>query len=238
MGEVSHLRFATRAARDTRGIWICYGRLSVIERARAKPGEPVTMRDRPVASAPSGQGATCDLEGLLSSELDCRALVPSDYRWRILHTRARCEKVVAAALEKRSISHYLPLIQSRRTYGKRVLSFTKPLFPGYLFMYGNTRASYVACDTRRIANMLDVADQDGFRWELAQIYRVVKSGESVDLYPHLRDGARCRITTGSLRGIEGVVIRRRGKSRMYITATVLGQSAVIEVDCTMLEAAD
>jgi hypothetical protein len=91
---------------------------------------------------------------------------------------------------------------------------------------------------RHVARIITVEDQDRFCTELENIYRVVESGEAVDLDPSLREGKRCRITGGSLRGVEGVVLRRHRKSRMYINATVLGQSAVIEVDSALLEAVD
>jgi transcription antitermination factor NusG len=159
-------------------------------------------------------------------------------QWWVLHTRARCEKAVAAALEEQSITHYLPLVRAKWSCGRRVICGSKPLFPGYLFMCGSTPQYYAAYRTHRVANILQVADQNRFRNELRQICRVVESGESVSHYSSLREGRRCRITAGSLKGIEGVVLRRCGRTRMYISATVLGQSAVIDVDSAMLEAVD
>jgi len=159
-------------------------------------------------------------------------------KWWVLHTRARAEKVVAAALRGAGVHHYLPLVRSRRKYGKRVVDFTLPLFPGYVFLCGDDRACEVAWRTNRVAKVLRVADQEKFRAELWHIYRVVESGRSVDLYPALREGRRCRIRMGCLRDVEGVVLRRKSTCRMYIAATVLGQSAVIEVDCGMLEPVD
>ncbi|MBN1341550.1 MAG: UpxY family transcription antiterminator [Phycisphaerae bacterium] len=159
-------------------------------------------------------------------------------RWWVLHTRARCEKVVAATLERMGITYYLPLRHVERTYGRRRLTFFKPLFPGYLFMCGDSTSYDLVARGQHIANILHVEDQDRLRKELRQIVRVVESGEPVDLYPSIREGRRCRVTSGSLKGVEGIVLRRRGRSRMYISATVLGQSAVIEVDSALLEAAE
>jgi len=155
--------------------------------------------------------------------------------WWVLHTRARHEKAVAAALEKQQIAVYLPLLRAKRTYGRRVAWVDIPLFPNYLFLCGGQSECEAAWRTRSVANILRVADQQTFRNELQQIHRVVASGNPVDLYPALREGQRCRIIAGCLKGIEGVVVRRRSRSRIYIAVTMLGQSAVTEIDSALLE---
>jgi transcription antitermination factor NusG len=155
--------------------------------------------------------------------------------WWVLHTRARHEKAVANALAELGIRHYLPLITHVRTYGKRRLTVDLPLFPGYLFVCGGATECEAARRTNRVAAVLRVADQAQFHQELEHIDRLVCSGEAIGLYPGLKEGQRCRITAGSLMGLEGVVLRRRSRSRMYIAASVLGQSAVIEIDSALLE---
>lgn len=110
-----------------------------------------------------------------------------------------------------------------------------PLFPGYMFVRGGSRECEAAWRTNRIANVLRVADQGRMDRELRQILQVVDSGVAVDLYPGLRAGSACRITRGSLAGIEGVVIRRKGVSRVYVAVTFVGQSAVVEIDTADVE---
>jgi hypothetical protein len=109
------------------------------------------------------------------------------------------------------------------------------LFPGYVFLCGGQREKEAALRTRRIAKVLEVADQEGLKADLRQIQRVVESEESVDLYPRLRRGCRCRVTGGSLRGLEGVVLRRKGPWRMFVAVEFLGQSADLEIDSALLE---
>ncbi len=174
----------------------------------------------------------------IAPEPDPYAFEPVLGRWWVLHTRSRNEKAVAAALDKCGIPYYLPLVQHRRTYAGRKVDVKLPLFPGYLFMSGGESERYAALRTNRIANVIPVADQKQLADELRHISRVVQSDYAVDLYPALREGCRCRVASGSLKGIEGVVLRRRSTSRVYIAATVLGQSAVIEIDNALLEPLD
>ena len=156
----------------------------------------------------------------------------------MLQTRARNEKVVADALERQQVRHYLPLARMDRTWGGRRVSVTLPLFPGYLFLEGGADACEAAWKTRRVAKILPVNDQDRLRAELRHVQQVVESGVEVDLHPALEVGRRCRVTGGTLKGLEGVVMRRRRRSRLHIAVTMLGQSAVVEIDSALLESAD
>lgn len=159
-------------------------------------------------------------------------------RWWVLHTRSRHEKVVSSLLTRRGIRHYLPLVRTQRTYGGRRVSVELPLFPSYLFLRGEAPDCEAALRTNKVAHVLGVADQQRFESELSHIFRVVESGAGVDLYPGLRAGRRCRVKSGPLRGVEGIVLHRRSSCRLFMSATVLGQSAVVEIDAAALEALD
>ena len=159
-------------------------------------------------------------------------------RWWVLHTRSRHEKAVASVLEKHRVRHYLPLLHMRRTHGRRLVNVDLPLFPGYLFVRGDATACETAWRTNKVAQILHVEDQEQIHRELESIHCVVESGKQFDLYPALREGRRCRIKSGPLCGIEGVVQKVRKGWRMYVTATVLSQSVTIEIDAAALEAAE
>jgi transcription antitermination factor NusG len=159
-------------------------------------------------------------------------------RWWLVRTKSRMEKALATELDRLNIGFYLPLLNTRRCYGGRRSEVRLPLFPGYLFLCGDEEARYATLTTHRAAQIIEVTDQERLKRELRQIYRVTASEEPVDLYPGLQTGRRCRITQGSLQGIEGVVIRRHGHCRIYLGVEVLGQSVEVEVDPAILETID
>lgn len=159
-------------------------------------------------------------------------------RWWVLHTKARNEKALAADLEKVGVLTFLPLVKGRRTSRGRPKPTRIPLFSGYVFLCGGPEARLAALRTNRIAKVLEVADQDRLRADLIQIQRVVESEEPVDLYPRLRRGARCRVVRGTLSGLEGTVLRRRGMWRVYVGVEFLGQSAELEIDPDLLDIID
>ncbi len=155
--------------------------------------------------------------------------------WWVVHTRSRQEKALAVDLDRIGIDCFLPLITVRRRYGGRTIRLQIPLFPSYLFMCGTEEHRYATLMTHRAAAVIHVADQTRLKHELGQIMRVTANDEPVDLYPGLRCGRRCRVITGSLTGLEGVVLQRRGTCRVYVGVEALGQSAELEIDPSRLE---
>jgi hypothetical protein len=110
-----------------------------------------------------------------------------------------------------------------------------PLFPSYLFLCGGEDERYETLMTHRAADVIAVVDQDRLKEELRQVFRITSSELDVDLYPGLRKGRRCRVNGGPLCGLEGTVLRRRNLCRIYVGVEVLGQSAELEIDPSLLE---
>lgn len=166
------------------------------------------------------------------------AAMPADASlgtWWVVHTKSRQEKALAEDLRKRGINHFLPLVTVNRKVRQQVIQRELPLFPLYLFLCGAEEARYAAMSTHRVANIIQVFNQETFKKELRQIHRLVTSQMPVDLYPGIKAGKLCRIISGPLAGVEGVVLRCRDMCRVYIKIDVLGQSAEVEIAPALLE---
>jgi transcriptional antiterminator RfaH len=155
--------------------------------------------------------------------------------WWLVHTKSRCEKALAADLDRHGIGYFLPLARRRRLHGGRRVEVLMPLFPSYLFLSGGGDERYETLMTHRVAQIIEVVNQERLKDELRQVHRVMLSHEPVDLYPGLQQGQRCRVTGGPLAGLEGVVLRRRDWCRVYVGVEALGQSAELEIDPALLE---
>ncbi|MEW6251790.1 MAG: transcription termination/antitermination NusG family protein [Planctomycetota bacterium] len=165
-------------------------------------------------------------------------IVTAPGAWWVAHTRPRQEKRVADALAAAGVRQYLPLVPVRHSYAKSRVVFHLPLFPGYVFFVGDHGACDCVRRTHRIAGILPVADQAGLRRELVQIERALAGGKHLELFSALKVGCRCRIRSGPLRDVEGVVVQQGRRYRMYLSVTILAQSAVVEVDVGLLELVD
>jgi transcription antitermination factor NusG len=201
----------------------------------AVPCAPL-IANREAPAAGDGRGVFGPCQSRLAGS-SCESSNPdAAARWWVVHTRARHEKRVADLLAAGAVSHFLPLIARPAARARHACEL--PLFPGYLFLWGTPGDCRAAHATNRIAAVLAVDDQGRLEQELRHIYRVVSASIPVDLYPAIQVGRRCRVRTGPLTGIEGTVARRRDISRVFLAATFLGQSAVIEVDTSTVELID
>src|SRR5262249_28002079 len=83
----------------------------------------------------------------------------SDKVWWVLHTRPRQEKSLARQLYSGRIPYYLPLIPRRWRLRGRLVTSHVPLFPGYVFLFGDRQERLSALMTNRVVRVLDVPAQ-------------------------------------------------------------------------------
>jgi transcription antitermination factor NusG len=57
----------------------------------------------------------------------------------------------------------------------------------------------------------------------------------VEPYPCLKCGEKVRITRGSLKGIEGVLVRKKNLYRIVLSMDLLHQSVAVEIDASDVE---
>lgn len=171
----------------------------------------------------SGQAAVADAE---------------ERRWWVVHTKSRQEKSVARDLLDRETPFYLPLVRKTGLRRGRKTSSYIPLFTGYLFMFGSELDRYLSMKTNRVAQFLPVADDGQFVHELHDISRLIDSGTPLTVEARLQAGARVRIKSGALAGVEGTVIERRRKCRVMVAVNLIQRGVSVEIDDFLLEPLD
>lgn len=156
--------------------------------------------------------------------------------WRVAYTKARFEKAFARDMLSHGIGYFLPMREKIIFSGGRKRHIMSPLFTSYVFFCGTEQDRYTAMTTNRLCHTIEVADQEGLIEELLGIEKALLSQAIIDNYPSLPVGNLCRIISGPMMGIEGVVTERYDtKARMVLEVTILGQGAVVEIDSDLLE---
>lgn len=160
---------------------------------------------------------------------------PARGSWYVLHTRSRQEKVLAAELSARDVGHYLPLITRTRYRGPRKVVVDEPLFPGYVFLFGDVDQAYFADRTKRVANIIPVPDQRRFEGELRIIRLALSQDAKLDPYPHLARGVRVEVRSGPFRGLQGIIEDKAKEARLILQVDVLGRAVSLEIQGASLE---
>lgn len=163
----------------------------------------------------------------------------AEQRWWAIYTIARHEKEFMRRLRVRDVPHYGPMIsQRRRSPRGRVRTAHVPLFPGYVFIFGDEGARHDALTTNCVSRCLEVPDGERLIQDLRQIQRLIECEAALTPESRLMPGRRVRIRGGCLAGTEGVIIQRRGESRLLVVVDFLQQGASVSVHDFDVEAID
>ena len=155
-------------------------------------------------------------------------------RWVVVHARPRCEKKVQAAALRQGYVVYLPLHRRTHRYGARVRTFDNPLFPGYVFCLTDQDGVRWLSQNRYTANRLEVVDQQQLVHQLRQLQAALQSGLLTEAMPYLEAGRRVRVQAGPLRGLEGLIVRIKGQTRIVLNVDMIRESVSVEVDSALL----
>ena len=169
--------------------------------------------------------------------------------WWVAHTKSRNEKALAQDLIRKDISYFLPMgwkIQRRK---QRTMRSFLPLFTGYLFFCGNENQRIELLRTNRVANIIEVKDQQRLLEELLQIEQALRAGVPLAPHSYIKAGQHCRVIAGPLAELHGIVIgvpkRQKGRlggpvktkntAHLVLQIDMLGQAASVEIDIDMIE---
>ena len=156
-------------------------------------------------------------------------------RWLVCHTRPRCEKKLAALLAAEELPHYLPLISSVRRYGSQTKKFTKPLFPGYVFVQVSPLRKARIFQQDLVARAIEIEDETRFLRQVEEVRAIVASGYELSVRPLLTRGRRVRITGGPLRGLEGFVDDPANPQGVVLAVDVLQQGLLVKLPADHLQ---
>lgn len=157
--------------------------------------------------------------------------------WYAVYTRHQHEKSVAENLAGRELEVFFPVYEAVRQWTDRQKGLSLPLFPCYVFFRGSAARRARVISTPGVHSIvgfggrptpIDKSQVDAVRLAIENHFRV-------EPHPFLRYGDRVRVKSGSLSGVEGILLRKRGLARLIISAELLQKSVSIEVDAAAVE---
>ena len=169
--------------------------------------------------------------------------------WWVAHTRSRNEKALAQDLINKDISYFLPMSWKVRRRKQRTIRSLLPLFSGYLFFCGNENQRIELLRTNRVANIIEVKDQQRLLDELLQIEQALRAGVPIAPHSYIKAGQHCRVIAGPLADLQGIIIgvpkhkkghpggpvKTKNAVRLVLQIDMLGQAASVEIDIDMIE---
>jgi transcription antitermination factor NusG len=164
----------------------------------------------------------------------------SPAQWFAAYTTPRHEKHVAEMLAERNIESFLPLYRTVRQWKKSCpVTLEIPLFPCYLFVR-IPRAGRGA--VLGLPGVVSIVGSSKEPWPLPSLeieaLRLGAQAGKVEPHPYLKIGDRVRIKTGSMAGVEGILVRTKNEMRFVLTLDAIMRSVSVEVEAGDLEPID
>lgn len=154
----------------------------------------------------------------------------SDKVWWVARTKSRQEKALAWDFASRKMEYFLPLVSKPQKCRDRIRSSVVPLFNGYMFFRGTLSDRQKALQTGRVAQVLEVDDQEGLCRELHHISWAASKKIALKLCDFVKRGQRVRIIDGPFKGLEGVVKQQKNRVRLVLTVGAIRQAASVEIE--------
>ncbi len=157
-------------------------------------------------------------------------------RWYALYTRSRFEKKLLVELSDRNIEVFLPMREVLSRWKDRRKRVWFPLFPGYIFVnHVNTSENRI-----RILNIPGAVRFVGVQGkaepvpdeQIDSVRRFLENNIAVDPYPYIQVGSRVEVIAGPLKGVRGILVRKRGKFRFVVQVDLIQQAVSVEIDAS------
>lgn len=171
-----------------------------------------------------------------SNGIDWAVAVPEiltqPHLWFALTVKPRHEKAVAQSLRHRGLEDFLPLYSVRHRWSDRVKAVELPLFPGYVFCRFDYEQRLPVLITPGVTSIVGCTklptpvSED----EIAAVRIILASGLAAQPWPVVRVGQSIRVESGSLAGLQGILIREKDSSRVVVSLELLQRAVAVEID--------
>jgi len=161
-----------------------------------------------------------------------------ELQWYAVTTRSRHEKVVAEQLWQKQIECFLPLREVISKWKDRRKNVQFPLFPGYLFVHVSIRERRL--DILKVPSVVRIIGFEGEpavipEMQIEAVKRLVFTTLPCDPYLYITEGDRMEIIRGPLKGLQGLLIEKKGVYRFILSIDLIQQAVACEVDATDVE---
>jgi transcription antitermination factor NusG len=157
--------------------------------------------------------------------------------WHALYTRHQHEKSVAQVLTNKGQEVFLPLVAAAHRWQDRTKQIFLPLFPCYVFIRGGFDRPIQILSTPGLICVVTCAGRPAIihPGEIDAVGHLIASTLQVESHPFLQCGDRVRVIAGPLRGIEGLLVRKKNSFRLVVSVEILARSAAVEIDVSCIE---
>jgi transcription termination/antitermination protein NusG len=174
------------------------------------------------------QGGALDLAPRLFPQIMIRCS-PNSSPWFAVYGKYRHEKNIALALNGKGYEAFLPTYVKAHGASKKV---ELPLFPGYIFCRLDTSNTLPVLSTPGVFSILGSGSGPApiSEVDIESIRLMIRSGLTPSPWPYVATGQALRLTSGPLRGVQGVVVDASNEKWLVVSVELLQRSVAVKVE--------
>lgn len=164
---------------------------------------------------------------------------PNESRhWWLAYTRSRREKDLMRRLTAANFACYAPTYRKgQRNPSGRIRVVQAPLFPNYVFLFGDDDVRRAALASNCVSRIDPIAPSSSLTDDLKRLKAVLSGDREVVPEARLAPGKCVSIRSGPFRGLTGTLVKRDKVNRLVVAVDFIQRGASIEVFDFEVEAA-
>lgn len=163
----------------------------------------------------------------------------NEHRWFAVYCKYKSEKHIKKSLEAKKVHAYVPLLETKKVYVKKIKTVVKPLINCYVFVKIIKDDYIKVLETEHVIKFLKQRrDLLAIPESEIQILKMIV-GEKTDLFTEelrYEEELPVEIIAGNLTGLKGQLIAHKGKSTFVVALENMGFSFSIDIEKDLLRA--
>jgi transcription antitermination factor NusG len=157
--------------------------------------------------------------------------------WIAVYTKSRHEQVVVNELNKININSYCPMFKERRQWSDRKKWVNFPLFRSYVFANIELKDNIYILKTIGVNSIVKFQDKISIIPDhvIENIKNIIEGGFKVEKGDYFIKGDEVIVTSGPLKGLDGIVLNLKGDSKIIMKIEAIQQALSVEISSGQLK---
>lgn len=158
-------------------------------------------------------------------------------KWFAIKAKYKAEKQVVQQLLSRNVEAYIPLVNRKKKYGKKIKTYQIPLIYNYVFVRINKSKYLTVLEQQFVYEFVKQGKHlvSIPEFEIEMLKKIVGDEYGAILSDtHFTIGDLVEVIAGNLTGLTGRLIANNSKQNMLVELENIGYQFRIEIDTTLL----
>lgn len=148
--------------------------------------------------------------------------------WHAIYVSSRAEKKISENLHAKNIEAYVPIVKTMRQWSDRKKMVELPLMNGYVFVKTTSTENDKVLQTKGVVNFVRSEGKVAVirEVEIERLKQLVELGYQMEVNSMnkiYKEGDKVKISSGTLKGIEGYVVTNQEDKQIEVLLESIGQ---------------